>query len=166
MIRSLRGNVGSQLHSHKCGFKASYPIQKIDGNNMGDTITQLIRDYGAPEHLRFDGASVQTGPKTRCMSAIRKNEIKYHVSGPRRPNENPTEHSIHEVKKCWYRIMLKRRVPARLWDYGFAWVCETENICAHLSKYAEGRTPLEIITGDTPDVSEYLDFDFYDWVLH
>ncbi|KAI2501830.1 Reverse transcriptase (RNA-dependent DNA polymerase) [Fragilaria crotonensis] len=32
------------------------------------------------------------------------------------------------------------------------------------SKYAEGRTPLEIITGETPDISEYLDFEFYDWV--
>lgn len=48
---------------------------------------------------------------------------------------------------------------------GFVWVlCETENLCANFSKYAEGRTPLEIITGETPDISEYLDFEFYDWV--
>ena len=58
--------------------------------------------------------------------------------------------------------MLKKRVPPRLWDYGFAWVCETDNICANLSRYADGWTPLEIITGETPDISEYLDFDFYD----
>ena len=25
-----------------------------------------------------------------------------------------------------------------------------------------GRTPYEEVTGDTPDISEYLDFDFYD----
>ena len=62
--------------------------------------------------------------------------------------------------------MLKKKVPTRLWDYGFTWVCETDNICANMSKYAEGRTPLEIITGETPDISEYLDFDFYDWVLY
>jgi hypothetical protein len=61
--------------------------------------------------------------------------------------------------------MLKKKVPARLWDYGFAWVCEIENVSANLSKYADGRTPIEIITGDTPDISEYLDFEFYDWVL-
>ena len=35
-----------------------------------------------------------------------------------------------------------------------------------MSKYAEGRMPLEIITGETPDISEYLDFDFYDLVLY
>jgi hypothetical protein len=28
----------------------------------------------------------------------------------------------------------------------------------------QGRTPMEIVTGETPDISEYLDFGFYDWV--
>ena len=84
------------------------------------------------------GASVQTRPKTRFVDAIRRYEIKYHVSGPQRPNENPAEQSIHEVKKRWYRIMLKKEVPVRLWEYGFTWVCKTENVSANLSKYAEG----------------------------
>ena len=163
-IKSLWGKLGSQIYSHKCGFKVSYPIPKVDGNHVGDTLTQFIADFGVPEQLTFDGASVQTGPKTKFMDAIRRYEIKYHVSGPRRPNENPAEQSIHEIKKRWYRVMLKKKVPPRLWDYGFTWVCETENICANFSKYAEGRTPLEIITGETPDISEYLDFEFYDWV--
>jgi hypothetical protein len=165
-VKSLRGNIGSQVYSHKCGFKACYPLQRVDGNAVGDTLTQFISDYGVPERLTFDGASVQTGPKTRFMDAIRRYEIKHHVSGPRRPNENPAEQGKHELKKRWYRLMLKKKVPPRLWDYGFTWVCETDNICANMSKYADGRTPLEIITGDTPDISEYLDFDFYDWVLY
>ena len=165
-VKSLRGNVASQLFSHKCGFKVCYPLQKVDGNNVGDALTQFISDFGVPDRLTFDGASVQTGPKTRFMDAIRRYEIKYHVSGPRRPNENPAEQGIHELKKRWYRLMLKKKVPYRLWDYGFAWVCETDNVCANMSKYAEGRTPLEIITGETPDISEYIDFDFYDWVLY
>jgi hypothetical protein len=165
-VRSLRGNIGSQLYTHKCGFKASYPLQKINGDSVGDTLTQFISDFGVPERLTFDGASIQTGPKTRFMDAVRKYEIRYHVSGPRRPNENPAEQGIHELKKRWYRIMLKRKVPLRLWDYGFTWVCETENVCANLSRHSNGRTPLEIITGETPDITEYLDFDFYDWVLY
>jgi hypothetical protein len=112
-IRSLRNNVGSQLYSHKCGFKAAYPIQKVDGNKVGDTLTQFVSDFGVPEHLTFDGAAVHTGPKTKFMQAIRKYEIKYHVSGPQRPNENPAEQSIHEVKKRWYRIMLKKKVSIK-----------------------------------------------------
>ncbi|KAI2496598.1 Reverse transcriptase (RNA-dependent DNA polymerase) [Fragilaria crotonensis] len=98
-FKSLRANVGCQIYSHKCGFKVAYPMIKVDGNHVGDTLTQFIGDFGVPAHLTFDGASVQTGPKTRFMDAIRRYEIKYHVSGPRRPNENPAEQSIHEVKR-------------------------------------------------------------------
>ena len=25
--------------------------------------------------------------------------------------------------------------------------------------------PIELLTGETPDISEYLDFSFYDWVI-
>lgn len=34
------------------------------------------------------------------------------------------------------------------------------------SYHSNGRTPIEMITGDTPDISEYLDFGIYDWVLY
>ena len=33
-------------------------------------------------------------------------------------------------------------------------------------RYADGRTSIEIITGETPDISEYIDFGFYDWVMY
>jgi hypothetical protein len=50
-------------------------------------------------------------------------------------------------------------------NYIFAWVCETENVCANLSRYSlEGRTPIKIITGKTPNIMEYLNFEFYDWI--
>ena len=96
------------LHA-QCGFEVSYPIQKEDGNHVGDTLTQFINNFGAPERLTFDGASIQTGPKTRFMDAIRKYEIKYHVSGPRQPNEDPAETVIHEVKKALVLDHAKKR---------------------------------------------------------
>ena len=55
-------------------------------------------------------------------------------------------------------------MPERLWDFGISYVCETGNIIPTSSKYSRGRTPIECITGETPDISEYLDFGFYDWV--
>lgn len=114
-LKSLRGNVGCQVYSHKCGFKVASPMMKVDGNHVGDSLTQFISDFGVPAQLTFDGASVQTGPKTRFMDAIKRYEI--HVSGPRRPNENPAELSIQEIKKRWYsyRIVLKKKYHQ---DYG------------------------------------------------
>ena len=60
--------------------------------------------------------------------------------------------------------MVKKNVPPRLWDFGFQWICETGNLSVSSSKYAKGRTSVEYFTGETPDISEYLEFGFYDWV--
>ena len=37
---------------------------------------------------------------------------------------------------------------------------------ASSSRYANHRTSLEILTGETPDITEYLDFGMYDWVRY
>ena len=80
------------------------------------------------------------------------------MSTSRRLKENPSERYIQEVKSKWYKMQAKKNVPDRLWNYGIDYVCETENITVNSSRYYDGRTPLEIITGKTPDLSEYLDF--------
>ena len=70
---------------------------------------------------------------------------------------------IRELRKRWFRVMLKQRVPNRLWDYGICWVCKIMQRTASNSGCLHGRTPLEQLTGETPDISEYLDFSFYNW---
>ena len=35
------------------------------------------------------------------------------------------------------------------------------NLAVLTSRYADDRTGIEIITGETPDISEYIDFGFY-----
>ena len=62
--------------------------------------------------------------------------------------------------------MTKRRVPKHLWDYDIVWVCETMSLPANSSFQLQGRTPLEQVTGKTPDISEYLDFSFNNWILY
>ena len=47
-----------------------------------------------------------------------------------------------------------------------SWVCETGNVTESLSRYAKGWTVIEIFTGETPDITEYLDFALYDWVTY
>ena len=62
--------------------------------------------------------------------------------------------------------MLKQQVPNCLWDYGICWVCEVMQRTASISGCLQGRTPLEQLTGETPNISEYLDFSFYDWCCY
>ena len=65
----------------------------------------------------------------------------YHVSALRRPNKNPSEADIREVKHRWYMIMHKKKVPPRLCYYGVVLVTDTGNLVSTSSKYSDGRTP-------------------------
>ena len=100
------------------------------------------------------------------MKNVRKYSIDFHITEPYRPNHNFAEGVIREVRKKWFRIMVRKNVPQRLWDYGLQWVCNIQNRTSNSSRGLDGRCPLERITGETVDISEYLDFGFYDWVWY
>jgi hypothetical protein len=98
-VRSLNANIATQVYTHKCGFNAPYHLSRANGEQVGYSLSNFIHEYGAPEHLTFDGAAVQVGSSTFFKDNLRRAEIKHHVSAPRRPNENPAEASIREIKK-------------------------------------------------------------------
>lgn len=54
--------------------------------------------------------------------------------------------------------------PKELWEYGYNHVTEIRNITASNAGNIKGITPLEIVTGETVDIYEYLEFEFYDRV--
>ena len=58
--------------------------------------------------------------------------------------------------------MTKKHVPKWLWDYGLRWVVEIMQRTASDAGTLHGRTGLEKVTGETPEISEYIDFGFYD----
>ena len=59
-------------------------------------------------------------------------------------------------------MMVQKRVPRRLWYYGYHHACKVMQQTASHSGRLNGRTPVESVTGDIPDISELLDFAFYD----
>mmetsp|Transcript_17331 Transcript_17331/g.42358 ORF Transcript_17331/g.42358 Transcript_17331/m.42358 type:complete len:358 (+) Transcript_17331:1030-2103(+) len=165
--KSLRGNIASQIFFHKCGFFTCNHLPKVDDSHMGPTLNRFISDFGIPEHLTMDGAAVQTGRNTKFMDTIRRTTIQHHVSRPYRPDENPAEVGIRELKRRFYRLVIKYQIPMRLWDFVLDYVVDIMNVTVNYSRYSDGRVPLEKITGVTPDISEYLDFTIiYGWVFY
>ena len=61
-------------------------------------------------------------------------------------------------------MQFKLNIPDRITDFDIQCIAETGNLTANSSRYVKGRTPIEHITGETPDLSEYIDFGFYDYV--
>jgi hypothetical protein len=129
----------------------------------GAALRQFIRDFGVPEKLTFDGSGKQTSPKTKFMKHVRDYAIDYHVTEPNRPQQNRAETVIREVK---FRQMVKGKVQKRLWDYGLVWACEVMSLTSNSSFSLDGRMPMEQLTSETPNISEYLDFGFYDWIWY
>jgi hypothetical protein len=57
--------------------------------------------------------------------------------------------------------MTKKQVPKRLWDFGLVYESE---LLARMSRGQDGRNGYEEVTGDTPEIGEWLDFEIYDLV--
>ena len=95
---------------------------------------------------------------------MRKYEIKGHVTETKRSNQNAVEGCIQELRQRWYRAMFKTCCPRALWSYGILYVSNITQITASFAADLQRRTPLEALTGETPDISQYLDFGFYDRV--
>ena len=120
--KSLDGNKYAQIFANKDFFGVAYPMEAKSG--AGDALRQFVYDYGRPEKLTTDDSREQTGKKAEFMSNVQKYTIDPTVTEPDRPNHNFAEGVIRELRKKWFRMMVKQNVPRRLWDYGLRWVCD------------------------------------------
>ena len=59
--------------------------------------------------------------------------------------------------------MRENQVPSRLWDYGLVYISEIQSL---LARGTDQRPGIEKVLGQTVDISEWLDFDFYDRVWY
>ena len=156
--KSLEGNRYAQVFANKAYFSRIYPMDSK--GKAGDALRLFCQEFSVPEKLTFDGSKEQTGKDTNFMKQIRTHDIDYHVSEPDLHNQNPAEGVIRELRRKWYRIMIKKRVPEAFWDYGLRWVSEVSSLTHTTAGSLEGNIPLTNVTGETADISEYLDFGF------
>jgi hypothetical protein len=157
--KSLRGNNGAQVYTNG-KFTSVYPWRLK--SEVGQTLNDFCADVGIPEQLTGDLAAEQTGPNTDFMAAVRHYRIKMHWAEKGRHNQNHhAEREIGILKERWKQRMTQKSVPKRLWDYGLVYEGE---ILSRISRGNDGRTGYEELTGNTPDIAEWLDFEFYDLV--
>ena len=163
-VKSLDGNRYGQVFASKGYFAQIYPMGSK--SQAGEALKTFCNEFGVPDRLISDGSKEQTGKHTEFVKQVRKHDIDHHVIEPERPNQNAAESVIRELRKKWFRVMVKKRVPRKLWDYGARWICETMQLTATSAGGMGTSIPLQVVTGETPDISEYLDFGFYDRVWY
>jgi hypothetical protein len=100
------------------------------------------------------------------LERIQNSNIQQHVSEPNMHNQSPAEGVVREIRRKWYRVMLKKNVPKLFWDYGLRWVCEIMSRTLTRTQRMNGGITSQNVTGETVDISNYLDFGFYDYVVY
>lgn len=119
-----------------------------------------MQDIGIPAGLHSDNAKELTEGK--MAEIIKEFWITPSQAEPYSPWQVRAELSIREVKNAVRHAMTCSRAPKCLWDYCSIYQCEIRSLTAHPYYSLNGRTPYEIVTGRMPDISEYLDFGWYD----
>jgi hypothetical protein len=159
-IRSLRGNTCAQLFTNG-KFVHFETIERK--SQAGEMLHSMIDEVGIPNKIISDGAREQTGKRLEFMRCVRKHRISEWRIEPYLPWQNGAEDQIQEIRRRWRLLRQRKNVPACLWDYAMVHLSKLMNLTA---RGRNGRTGHEEITGKTPDISEYVDFDFYDWVWY
>jgi hypothetical protein len=139
-------------------FAEIYPMRlKADAPHKLDL---FCKTYGLPQVLITDNAPEEVQGKWEKV--IKQYLLVQRTVEPHSAWQNCVEIKICELKKHFCRIMHRARCPEAFWCYGMEYVCQIRKLMVRPS--LDWQTLLEVLTGDTPDCTEYLNFDFYDWV--
>jgi hypothetical protein len=155
-VQSIRGDKAAQVYTNG-DFIWVYPMKLK--SETGESLQVFSEDVGLPRKLIFDGAAEQMGFNTDFMKRIRWSHIKWKCTEPHSPWQNRAEDAIRELKRRLRKRRRRRNIPRRLWSYLVLYEVGVMNFTV---RGRTERTPYERVTGDTPDISEYVDFEFYD----
>jgi hypothetical protein len=131
-------------------------------SEAGSKLNELCSNVGIPSRLFTDNAGEETGGEWETVR--HKHLIPQGYTEPHTPWQNKTELEIGEEKAHYCHIMHRAQAPEALWDHDFE---HTDEIRQNLARKNLGwRTPFEVLTGDTPNISNLLEFGYYDWVWY
>ena len=160
--KSINQNTGAWVYSNG-NISKVYPVKSRA--EVSDTLSTFCDDLGVPAKLKMDRAPELVGKGTAFYKLARKRHIGLTYAEPERKNQiAPVDTEMRELQKRTRSKMVRKNVPSRMWDYALVHTAEIMQFIPRPG--LRGRTGYEEVTGKTPDVSEYLDFDFWDLVWY
>jgi hypothetical protein len=155
----------AQVFTDGHGFTRFYPLTRKGDAYLG--LLQLIHEVGVPTKILTDCALEEGWEgKGEWGKVIKEYRIHQTFTEPYSPWQNRAETEIGELEKAITRWRRKTNSPAKLWCYCGEWVARIRSLTAHNFDYLHGRVPEEHVSGDTPDISEFSLFTWYQWVWY
>lgn len=116
---------------------------------------------GVPQALHSDNA--KEFKHGNFAKKCRKFDVIQSFTEPHSPWQNCAEIGIKEGKSYGKRILAQQNAPIRLWCFAYEYAATILCLSATGLFDLEGRTPYEQVMGNTPDISEYTTFHWYQW---
>lgn len=158
--KSKRQNVYAQVYTIPPGWIKAYAM-KTKGD-AHETLSEVLRDVGAPEKLVMDGSLEQTLGNFRKKA--RDAGCKIMQTEPYSPWSNQAELAIRELKKSTRRKMVATKSPRVLWDDCLELEADIISHTAHEGHVMQGQVPQQLVTGQSCDISRIAEFGWYQWI--
>jgi hypothetical protein len=162
LVPALHGYTGGSVYTNGDGYDRFYPWTRKAEHP--DTLMQFINDVGVPQTLISDNAPEEIYGRAR--ETCRKYRIQQKTIVPYSPWQNDAEACIRELKRKLRRTLRRTGASPRLWAYCLSWCTAVRRLTASALPRMKGRTPEEIMTGSTPDISSMIMFDWYQPVYY
>jgi len=127
----------------------------------GTQLLNLIQQVGIPNEIRRDGAP-EMGGSSKSNKICKEYKIRSTSTDPNSPWQNRRENMIGVLPKKIKARRTRRRIPKCVWYFHIEWEAQIYSRIVH----KDHSTPLEVLTGDTIDISEWTEFEFYDLVVY
>ena len=161
-VISTRGNEYVQLFSNRGNYTKCYPLKSK--SHAHHALDRFLHEVGIPTEMLTNGAQELT--VSERGKSCRKHKIRQITTEPHTPRQNPAELAGGIIKRKVRNLMKRTETPVRLWDYCWAYSAELRSLTTTDNINLEGNTPFSMIYGYTPDISEYITFQWYDWVWY
>ena len=127
-----------------------------------EALQDYIRTIGAPVAMRTDNSKMQLGVAWKRV--LRRMVIRTENTEPHHPWQNFAERTIGTLKRQVSVLLDRTGAPDHLWmlaleHAGYVWNRSSGD-------RNQQRTPLEVQSGDTPDISALLMYSFYEKVYY
>jgi hypothetical protein len=149
----------------KCGnLAAIYPNAFKGDLDSTESLRHFTEEIGIPANLKCNMAAAIVGQHTDFQWLVQRLGINSTYAEPYRHNQlQQVDVAIQELKQKWRNKMESRNVPRHLWCFGLE---HQAHLMHFIPRGHHEQSGYKMITGKTPDISEYLDFDFYDLVWY
>ena len=160
--KSIQGNSCAQIYVNRAGYTKIYPL--ASKSNAHESLTAFIHEVGIPGSLHSDDAKELVSGV--MLQKMRKYEIFHTMSEPYSPWQNRAENAIGILKSKVRRIMRESNTPIRLIEFAMIYVSSIRNFVPSHIVGTRSRTPHELVHNETPDISEYATFNWFEFVWY